>query len=139
MSVASPPEFPRVYSQYTLPLHPEKRNLGQYDETRVVSVRHPLYWDDDSRMLEFYATDGKDGGLHHETVRLACAVVACNAFDGFLTLDREGLKRITEGPDEILKGSNYFFHAAPPCEDSMSRCPCSIIYANWWDVNSETL
>jgi hypothetical protein len=41
-------------------------------------------------MLTFPAWDREEGGLHFGTVHLACSVIACNTFYGFLSRDRAG-------------------------------------------------
>ncbi|GME32278.1 hypothetical protein MMC29_000718 [Neofusicoccum parvum] len=47
--------------------------------------------------------------LHHETARIACAVVAANRWDGFLAADAAGAP-LDAGPDDILAAREYYFH-----------------------------
>jgi hypothetical protein len=57
-----------------------------------IIIKHPAY--DDHRlsneMITLPAWDREEGGLHFGTVHLACAIIACNAFYGFLSKDRAG-------------------------------------------------
>ncbi|KAF2735544.1 hypothetical protein EJ04DRAFT_599953, partial [Polyplosphaeria fusca] len=52
--------------------------------------------------------DHPEGGIHHETARIACAILANNRWDGFLSETRAG-PPVKEGPDGILRGQNYYF------------------------------
>lgn len=54
------------------------------------------------------SSDGK-AKIHHETVRLACAAIACNRDDGFLTIDRDGLSPVGDDPDLELSPGEYWF------------------------------
>jgi hypothetical protein len=59
-------------------------------------------------LFTFTASD--DDGIHHETARLACAIVAGNRWDGFLCKDKAGDQPSTDRLDEILRASTYYFH-----------------------------
>lgn len=50
-------------------------------------------------------------GVHHGTALLACQIIANNAFDGYLTTDREGQERVTVGAGGILTADSYWFIA----------------------------
>jgi hypothetical protein len=67
-------------------------------------------------LFTFAASD--DDGIHHETARLACAIIAGNRWDGFLYEDRDGHQPSIDGLDEILRASTYYFHL-PGAADRM--------------------
>jgi hypothetical protein len=84
-----------------------------------IQFRHPGYPDtgDTNIMLILPALDSSSNegsgrfGLHHETARLACAIVANCAWDGFLSTEkRRGASPISAAPDELLKAARYYFH-----------------------------
>ncbi|KAM3506114.1 hypothetical protein MY10362_002558 [Beauveria mimosiformis] len=72
------------------------------DQRNLVTLRHPQYLDQHNILLFLPALDlhkkqgsDKDGlagridfGLHHETARVACAIVANCRWDGFLSEDK---------------------------------------------------
>lgn len=60
-------------------------------------------------------------GIHFHTALLACQVVANNAFDGYLSTDQNGLKRVILKPDELLTGDSYWFHAHTPFSPETER------------------
>ena len=65
------------------------------------------------------AYDHPDGGLHHGTARIACGIVAGNAWDGYFAVTPEG-PRIQLGPDELLRvGVDYFFHVPQPIPERL--------------------
>jgi hypothetical protein len=62
------------------------------------------------------ALDHPQGGIHHETARIACAIVANNRWEGFLTETRTGA-RASFGPDGILRRNNYYFRVSEDAAD----------------------
>ena len=48
-------------------------------------------------------------GVHHRTVLVAAQIVANNAFNGYLALDKEGLQPVLIPLEGILTGRKYFF------------------------------
>jgi hypothetical protein len=54
------------------------------------------------------ALDDARGGIHHETALIACAVVAGNRWNGFLSEDRTGSGVLTPR-DGVLRGKEYYF------------------------------
>ncbi|OAA35634.1 hypothetical protein BBO_08663 [Beauveria brongniartii RCEF 3172] len=111
-----------IRARLQAPKHPD----GGYSSSRGVTsghrvhLRHPGYPDERSTLLtlpalDVYKKQGADGqiafGLHHETARVACAIMANCRWDGFLSEDRAaGARPVMIGPDDLLLGSNYYFH-----------------------------
>jgi hypothetical protein len=62
------------------------------------------------------ALDHQEGGIHHETARIACAILAGNKWEGFFKESRGG-SRVTLGPDAILTGNNYYFYVSEELPD----------------------
>jgi hypothetical protein len=71
--------------------------------------------------LALQAHDHPTGGLHHETARIACGIVAGNAWNGYLS-ETVGGQPLDLGPDDILRmGKNYFFHVPHPAEGEIGN------------------
>jgi hypothetical protein len=79
---------------------------------RVV-FHHPGYSPDDDTLFFLYAWDQAEGGLHYGLAHNACAIIADNRHDGWLTATRDG-PRIEAGLDEILPAGHYWFHVPHP-------------------------
>jgi hypothetical protein len=74
-----------------------------------VQLRHPAYSEGSNILLILPANDYPDGGIHHETARLACAVIAGNRWDGYLSESRNP-EPLMAGPETVLRKKNYYFH-----------------------------
>lgn len=88
---------------------------AQLPQARLV-VKHPAYPDDfrQNDLLTFYAWDLPEGGLHAPTVLLACGLIACNEFNGYLTKDRGGQQVVSCDNDQILPAGQYYFQVPHP-------------------------
>lgn len=84
-----------------------------------IQFRHPGYPDTGNTNIMLilpaldYSSSESSGrfGLHHETARLACAIVANCAWDGFLSTEKHrDAAPITTAPDELLTATRYYFH-----------------------------
>ncbi|KAM5471087.1 hypothetical protein MauCBS54593_003425 [Microsporum audouinii] len=95
-------------SPYPTPSHPDGGICDTELSCRKVSIHHPAYNDDSYTLIAFIGLDHPAGGIHHETARIACAILAGNRWDGFLTETRTG-ERIREGSNSILQKSKYYF------------------------------
>lgn len=75
----------------------------------LVVVKHPGYPDEfgENCLLELYAWDINSNnrrGLHTGTAATACALVACNSWDGYLSTDREGRAKVDPyATDDVLQ------------------------------------
>lgn len=50
-------------------------------------------------------------GIHHETARIACAILANNTWDGYLTANTpDGPAVPLDDPDRVLTADHYYFH-----------------------------
>ncbi|KAM3508030.1 hypothetical protein MY11210_006878 [Beauveria gryllotalpidicola] len=98
---------PTIRSRYARPAHPETPLTPEGEESRKIRLRHPGYADSDNILISLVALD--DGGLHHETARVACAVLADFRWNGYLSLTTAG-NPIEESLDDILTEDNYYFH-----------------------------
>jgi hypothetical protein len=82
-----------------------------------IRFRHPAYPSTCNVLLILQAYDHPDGGLHHETARIACGIIAGNAWNGYFS-ETAGGQRLDLGPDGILRvGKNYFFHIPHPASE----------------------
>ena len=77
---------------------------------RVIRFRHPGYDDRTNILFTLAGYDSPEGGLDPETARLACAIVAGNRWDGYLSTSSTG-SRIEDR--ELLLESNYYFIVPP--------------------------
>ncbi|KUI70928.1 hypothetical protein VM1G_06438 [Cytospora mali] len=80
----------------------------------IVEFCHPGYEYPHDVLFRLPALDKCDGkaGVHHETARLACCILAGNAWEGWLTANEPGGPRIDINHDTeaMLTESRYFFH-----------------------------
>ncbi|KAN0071961.1 hypothetical protein V8E54_009690, partial [Elaphomyces granulatus] len=93
-----------------------------------VIIKHPAY-SDQNELLSLNAWDN-GSGIHFGTVLLACQLVACNEFNGFLTKDQNGTQRITDSEDSVLEPGIYFFHVRSPQPD-IYRYPIYSCFKDW--------
>ncbi|KAK5016936.1 hypothetical protein BJ546DRAFT_1013128 [Cryomyces antarcticus] len=113
--VSAPPQPPPRTSNFS----------GSSDN--IIEFRHPGYPDEFGQnvLLTLYAFDGRTSALHHATARLACAIVACNAWTGYLILARGG-ERLALADDDLLTAQIYYFYV--PDQD---RYPVYPNFDNW--------
>jgi len=83
--------------------------------SHVVVFKHPAYPDEYEQniLLQLYAWDSPGGGIHAGTALLACRVIACNAWNGYLTIEKDG-PRVECQDDDVLPGQEYYFHVPTP-------------------------
>ena len=93
-----------------------------------VIIRHPAY-SDHNELLSFNAWDYGRSGVHLGTVLLACRLVACNEFNGFLTKDQNGSEQITGPDDSLLHTGVYFFHVRE--QDPAYKYPIYSSFKDW--------
>lgn len=74
--------------------------------SQQISFLHPGY--PDGHNILFILPTLDSGGIHHETARIACAVLANSRWDGFLATTRDG-EAIPQEIDDILLGQRYYF------------------------------
>ncbi|KAK3690545.1 hypothetical protein B0T22DRAFT_516134 [Podospora appendiculata] len=82
------------------PCRPTSENLAK------TNFRHPGYADRENVLLILPAFDAK--GIHRETARIACCILANCAWHGYLSLVPDG-PRVPAGPDDILTAPAYYF------------------------------
>ncbi|KAI4173591.1 MAG: hypothetical protein LQ348_006533 [Seirophora lacunosa] len=83
--------------------------LSQFPASpRRINFLHPAYERSQNVLFHMLAFDSPDGGLHHATARIACAIVAGNRWDGFFARNPTG-PAIDASDDDLLKDSEYYF------------------------------
>ena len=114
-STAPPPaaNFVQVRPTVTVPV-PEYLTDNTYPPSgRVdrVIIKHPGY-EENNDLLSFYAWDnGTNGmGIHFATVILACGIMACNEYNGYISAGKDGSNRITAPDDYLVPPGEYYFH-----------------------------
>lgn len=144
MQLIRPPPLPAPSDG--VPLHPLPK-LDKHYSQPYVYIKHPGY-NDNSVLLELPAFDplpstgqgdtaGKwevPVGVHHGTVLTICAIIADNAFDVYLSYDRDGVDRVDQHVhrDGILEAGEYWAQVphrpSRPAEagQQQSRGPVSI-------------
>ncbi|KEF50890.1 uncharacterized protein A1O9_13060 [Exophiala aquamarina CBS 119918] len=120
----SKPETWQIYDPYPEPSHPQK--LTRPTDFEPIKVRHPCYQDDSCNvLLKFWSH------AHHETVRVACAIVANNAWVGYLSTDRGGNDPIVENTESTLTRKSYYFHVAQPINGEVVDYPVVPTFEHW--------
>ncbi|KAI9764989.1 MAG: hypothetical protein M1840_007911 [Geoglossum simile] len=94
---------------------------------RYITFRHPAYPSQSNILLTLQAYDLPKGGLHHETARIACGIVAGNAWNGYFAYSPGG-EPVELDPDEALSAEcDYYFHVPHPegstGQDDVSTSP----------------
>ncbi|KAH8755436.1 hypothetical protein F5883DRAFT_378224, partial [Diaporthe sp. PMI_573] len=74
-------------------------------------------------------TPTKRFGVHHDTARIACAILANNAWDGYLTANEADGPRVSDNPECILVNSRYYFHH--PAYQSDLKYPIVADFESW--------
>lgn len=76
-----------------------------------------------------FILDGNDnaqGCLHHETARIACAIIAGNQWGGYLSASPNA-EAIDLPPDGLLTGEVYYFIVPHPIEASIDNS-CKVFF-----------
>ena len=98
--------------------------VNRLNRQRKIRFHHPGYQEQgQSLLLDLYAYDRDAGGLHYGTAFLACAIVAVNAFNGYLTDTRDG-RKLDMGWDKLLVKSDYWFHVPSTGDDKLPYPVC---------------
>ncbi|KAL8711531.1 MAG: hypothetical protein Q9225_007096 [Loekoesia sp. 1 TL-2023] len=94
-----------------------------------VLILHPGYTEAQATLLSLAAFDRAAGGLHFDTARIACGIIAGNRWDGFFTKDAEGKELAVSDTEEgILPVGDYYFHL-PDFSDK--RYPIVPTFHHW--------
>lgn len=73
-------------------------------------LKHLGYAKPHNLLLGLHAPDKSvGGGIHYGTALITCAIVACNTWDGYLKLERDG-PTFKAAEDEVLQFGSYHFH-----------------------------
>ncbi|TQV90283.1 HNH endonuclease domain-containing protein [Cordyceps javanica] len=118
----------RLREQLPPPKHPDD-GLPTSEITSLsnhrVFLHHPGYPKNSSTLLILTALDPQKNensnqiqyGLHYETARIACAIVANCRWDGFLSeSNAPDATPLALAPDDLLFGRDYYFHV--PARDA---------------------
>lgn len=116
---------PQLQLRDTVPEPPAPDTFGRTNPP--ILFRHPGYPDrlNQNVFLRLDAFDSNTRALHHRTAKIACAIVACNAFEGYLTTSRQGAP-LTLAEDDLLTESDYYF-----CVRNMDRYPIYGSFDDW--------
>ncbi|KAH7378620.1 hypothetical protein BKA64DRAFT_544215, partial [Cadophora sp. MPI-SDFR-AT-0126] len=80
----------------------------------LVNFRHPTYPPENSLLFSLYVWDHADGGIDHGLAHNACAIIADNHFEGYLSRTCNG-EPITAPWDDVLPADHdYYFHVPWP-------------------------
>lgn len=75
-----------------------------------ISFCHPAYDKLSCTLFTIPSYDSLPSGLHHESARLICSVIADNR-DGWLTIERDG-EKIETPEDGLLTQKRYYFRVS---------------------------
>jgi hypothetical protein len=122
MPDTTPPSSSSTFQPRTRYPPPTHSDLGasllKNNDSYNVHFRHPGYPDTNNILLILPALDSSEGGIHHETARIACAIIANCTWEGFLTETRKGRRIAMEG-NCLLTLKNYYFHIKEDADDGM--------------------
>ncbi|KAL9025795.1 MAG: hypothetical protein Q9196_005448 [Gyalolechia fulgens] len=98
---------------------------GFAQEPHSVCFRHPAIPRAQGNLLLIHdGIDNAHGHLHHETARLACAIVAGNRWDGYLATTPTA-EPIDIPPHGLLIDEDYYFIVPHPTTEPSVGCPAS--------------
>ena len=101
----------------------------------TIRIHHPGYPEDQSLLLALSGYDDLEGSISFDVALTACAILACNRFDGWIskesTADAPKLIGIS-----LLPPGDYWFHVLPPDGTSTFGRKLKIWFAD--DVDSST-
>lgn len=83
--------------------------LSAGDDERV-NVRHPGYGPTRNLLFSLYPPDHASAGVHYGLALDACAIIADNRRDGWLSIDREGNNRVEGDLDHVLSNGDYWYN-----------------------------
>ncbi|KAL8905276.1 MAG: hypothetical protein Q9207_002747 [Kuettlingeria erythrocarpa] len=90
-------------------------------EPHSVCFRHPaIPYAQGNLLIILDGNDSAPGYLHHETARIACAIIAGNRWDGYLTTSPTA-DAIDVPPHGLLTGEEYYFIVPHPPETLPDR------------------
>lgn len=89
-------------------LYPTSLNYTLSISHRVF-FHHPAYEAEDDLLFSLHAWDHPDGGIYHAVAHNACAIIAYNRTDGYLSTTRNGAP-IDAAMEDVLPSEHYFFH-----------------------------
>ncbi|EJP60774.1 uncharacterized protein BBA_10277 [Beauveria bassiana ARSEF 2860] len=106
-----------------------RRSAFGTSDCQQIFFLHPGYPDGHDLLLSLPAFDSR--GIHHETARIACAILANSRWDGFLSLTRDG-EAVPDARDDVLVNTRYYFRI--PDDDQYPvvpsyenfRCPTTL-------------
>jgi hypothetical protein len=112
---------------------PQQKAYFHHKRNNIL-FKYPAYQDQlgDDDLFSLWAWDSPHGELCHETALLACAIIACNATDGFPSKDQTGLEWLDLKDNPILLPAVYYFRVPSPDRidgTRRSRNPTRILYA----------
>lgn len=100
-----------------------------------VSVYHPDYTDHGAVLLSLPATDGDSHmpGVYRDTIHTACAIIANNRFDGYISSSRDPHAAPGNLHDiHILPAGTYYFHLPRPLgAPSLTPYPIVPSFRTW--------
>lgn len=82
-----------------------------HDEPTHETTHEPAQEPAHDAVTEHTTDESKRLGVHHETARIACAILANNTWDGYFTANTpDGPAVPLDDPDRILTADKYYFH-----------------------------
>ena len=75
-----------------------------------INIRHPGYSPSNDLIFSLHTLDHATAGVHHGFVLDACAIIADNRRDGWLSIDRGGNDRVEGDLDHVLSNGDYWYN-----------------------------
>ncbi|KAN0071479.1 hypothetical protein V8E54_010075 [Elaphomyces granulatus] len=79
----------------------------------------------------FSTFDTITGGMHHGTLLLACGIIACNRYEGYLSTDAKGEERVEAHNEDVVPNGKYFYQLQDPATGSVSYAYLHMSFQDW--------
>ncbi|KAL8942839.1 MAG: hypothetical protein Q9211_001225 [Gyalolechia sp. 1 TL-2023] len=92
--------------QQCRPEHLDHVNAISTNPSHRIDFKHPAYPAGSDSFLILYAFDHPDGGLHYNTAKVACGIIAGNNWEGSFRKEVNG-PNLPFGDDEVMPAGQY--------------------------------
>ncbi|KAL8725169.1 MAG: hypothetical protein Q9166_007523 [cf. Caloplaca sp. 2 TL-2023] len=131
MSLVSSLGSVTLRSEQCLPEHCEGKDTISTNPDHLIEFKHPAYPDDCDTFLILYALDHPDGGLHCDTAKVACGIIAGNNWHGYFTAEKGGPPNEISGDDILPCGKWYFYIPGYRYDSIDTAYPITPHFAAW--------
>ncbi|KAI4127093.1 MAG: hypothetical protein LQ338_003379 [Usnochroma carphineum] len=117
--------------QQRIPEHVEGQVTISIDHDHLVEFKHPAYPGECDTFLVVSALDHPSGGLHYDTAKVACGIIAGNNWEGYFTAEKNGPPIPLKGDDILPRGKWYFYLPSYPYDSIDASYPITPNFSQW--------